>query len=118
MRMLKNEIMIFDSHFHMMDARFPLVANQGYLPNNFTCADYLERARKLKIAGGAIVSGSFQAFDQNYLVAAIEDLGPTFVGRARPARARNRRLACRALYRFPPPDRIVLHSRGVAVRLD
>src|SRR3990172_8407550 len=80
MRMLKNEIMIFDSHFHIIDDRFPLVANQGYLPNNFTCADYLERARKLKIAGGAIVSGSFQAFDQNYLVAAIEDLGPTFVG--------------------------------------
>jgi len=80
MRMLKNEIMIFDSHFHIIDDRFPLVANQGYLPNNFTCADYLERARKLKIAGGAIVSGSFQAFDQSYLVAAIEDLGPTFVG--------------------------------------
>lgn len=80
MRMLKSETIIFDSHFHIIDSRFPLVPNQGYLPDNFTCADYRERARKLKIAGGAIISGSFQAFDQSYLVAAIADLGPTFVG--------------------------------------
>jgi len=80
MRIPRNEIKVFDSHFHIIDDRFPLVANQGYLPDNFTCADYLERARKLKIAGGAIVSGSFQAFDQTYLVTALEELGPTFVG--------------------------------------
>ncbi len=80
MRTVKEKIKIFDSHFHIIDDRFPLVANQGYLPDNFTCADYLERARKLKIAGGAIVSGSFQAFDQTYLVTALEELGPTFVG--------------------------------------
>ena len=80
MRTVKEKIKSFDSHFHIIDNRFPLVANQGYLPDNFTCTDYLERARKLKIAGGAIVSGSFQAFDQTYLVAALEELGPTFVG--------------------------------------
>jgi len=80
MQRLSDEIKVFDSHFHIIDNRFPLVPNQGYLPDNFTCADYLEWARKLKIAGGAIVSGSFQAFDQTYLVAALEELGPTFVG--------------------------------------
>src|SRR3970040_2802313 len=80
METLKDRIIIFDSHFHIIDGRFPLVPNQGYLPDNFTCADYLERDRKLKIAGGAIVSGSFQAFDQTYLVTALEELGPTFVG--------------------------------------
>lgn len=34
----------------------------------------------LDIAGGAVVSGSFQAFDQSYLVAALAQLGPSFVG--------------------------------------
>ncbi len=32
------------------------------------------------VAGGAIVSGSFQAFDQGYLVEALQQLGPTFAG--------------------------------------
>ena len=32
------------------------------------------------MAGGAVVSGSFQGFDQTYLSAALADLGPTFVG--------------------------------------
>jgi predicted TIM-barrel fold metal-dependent hydrolase len=35
---------------------------------------------KLNVVGGAVVSGSFQAFDQTYLLAALEELGPTFVG--------------------------------------
>ena len=80
METLKDRITIFDSHFHIIDHRFPLVPNQGYLPDNFTCTDYLERARTLNVAGGAVVSGSFQAFDQTYLLAALGELGPTFVG--------------------------------------
>ncbi|WP_137826246.1 amidohydrolase family protein, partial [Brevibacterium sp. 2SA] len=32
------------------------------------------------VVGGAIVSGSFQAFDQCYLVEALRRLGPTFAG--------------------------------------
>ena len=32
------------------------------------------------MAGGAVVSGSFQGFDQSYLSAALAALGPTFVG--------------------------------------
>ncbi len=71
---------LFDAHFHLIDPRFPLVANDGYLPPPFTVADYRARMRGADIAGGAVVSGSFQAFDQTYLVAALADLGPGFVG--------------------------------------
>ncbi len=71
---------IFDSHFHIIDPRFPLVSNQGYLPDVFTVPDYLERTRNLNIVGGAIVFSSFQGFDQSYLFAALEALGPAFVG--------------------------------------
>jgi predicted TIM-barrel fold metal-dependent hydrolase len=71
---------IFDSHLHIIDPRFPLVGSQGYRPDPFTCADYGAWAAKLGIVGGAVVSGSFQGFDQSYLLAALETLGPTFVG--------------------------------------
>ncbi len=71
---------LFDAHLHIIDPRFPLVANQGYLPPAFTASDYLRAARPLGVTGGAVVSGSFQAFDQSYLVAALERLGPGFVG--------------------------------------
>ena len=71
---------IFDAHLHIIDSRFPLVANQGYLPEEFTVADYLARTAGYRLAGGAVVTGSFQAFDQSYLLAALASLGPTFVG--------------------------------------
>jgi predicted TIM-barrel fold metal-dependent hydrolase len=71
---------LFDSHFHIIDRRFPLLPNNGYLPDDFTCADYLARTGNYDLAGGAIVSGSFQAFDQGYLLDALEKLGPRFVG--------------------------------------
>ena len=73
-------IPVFDSHFHIIDRRFPLVPNQGYLPDDFTCDDYLKRTGSMALAGGAIVSGSFQAMDQSYLVDALSTLGPGFVG--------------------------------------
>ena len=71
---------VFDSHLHIVDPRFPLVPNQGYLPETFTCADYLSAVEPLEVIGGAVVSGSFQVFDQNYLIAALAELGPGFVG--------------------------------------
>ncbi|GFO68392.1 2-pyrone-4,6-dicarboxylate hydrolase [Geomonas limicola] len=71
---------VFDSHFHIVDRRFPLVANQGYLPDDFTCNDYRARTTGLNLVGGAIVSGSFQALDQSYLLDALATLGPAFVG--------------------------------------
>lgn len=72
--------MLFDAHLHIVDPRFPLVANAGYLPEPFTVDDYRERTAALDVRGGAVVSGSFQAFDQAYLVDALERLGPRFVG--------------------------------------
>jgi predicted TIM-barrel fold metal-dependent hydrolase len=71
---------IFDAHFHIIDPRFPLVANQGFLPEPFTVSDYRTRTSELDITGGAVVSGSFQAYDQTYLIDALEQLGPDFVG--------------------------------------
>lgn len=74
------DIPVFDSHFHIIDKRFPLVLNDGYLPEDFTCAEYLKRTEKIALAGGAVVSGSFQALDQSYLIDALATLGPGFVG--------------------------------------
>lgn len=71
---------LFDAHLHIIDPRFPLVANQGYVPEPFTVDDYRRASEGLGIAGGAVVSGSFQAFDQGYLLAALEELGDGFVG--------------------------------------
>ncbi len=71
---------LFDAHFHVIDRRFPLVRGDDYEPHEFTCDDYLAHARALGIGGGALVSGSFQGFDQSYLVDALERLGPGFVG--------------------------------------
>jgi predicted TIM-barrel fold metal-dependent hydrolase len=71
---------IFDAHLHIIDPRFPLVPNQGFLPQPFTVADYRDRIAELDVAGGAVVSGSFQAYDQTYLIDALEQLGPSFVG--------------------------------------
>ena len=71
---------IFDSHMHIIDPRFPLVPNHGFVPGAFPCSDYLDRVRHWAVVGGAVVSGSFQAFDQSYLLAALGVLGPAFVG--------------------------------------
>ena len=71
---------IFDAHFHVFDPRFPLVPNQGYLPDRYTVSDYRERTEDYNVRGGAVVSGSFQTFDQDYLVDALSRLGPGFVG--------------------------------------
>lgn len=71
---------IFDSHFHIIDPRFPLCENNGYIPNPFTYKDYENKTNHYRLMGGAIVSGSFQNFDQSYLVDALKCLGPRFVG--------------------------------------
>ena len=75
---------VFDAHLHIVDPRFPLVENNGYLPDPFTVDDYREANAHLTphgfaVRGGAVVSGSFQAF-QGYLVDALAQLGPGFAG--------------------------------------
>jgi predicted TIM-barrel fold metal-dependent hydrolase len=72
--------MIFDSHLHIIDPRFPLIANHGFLPDAFSCADYRAQVGSLGIVGGCVVSGSFQGFDQGYLRAALAALGDGYAG--------------------------------------
>ncbi|WP_107925179.1 amidohydrolase family protein [Lysinibacillus parviboronicapiens] len=71
---------IFDTHLHIINPTFPLYENQGYLPDAFTCEDYLHAVSDLNVVGGAIVSGSFQQFDQCYLIDALQNLGENFFG--------------------------------------
>lgn len=72
--------LIFDSCLHIIDPRFPLIPNQGFVPSSFTVEDYLFVIKGLNVVGGAIVSGSFQGFDQTYLESALQKLGNHFVG--------------------------------------
>lgn len=74
------EYELFDAHFHIIDPRFPLVPNRGYLPDRYTTNDYRERLKDYQLRGGAIISGSFQAFDQDYLVDALARMGSAYVG--------------------------------------
>lgn len=71
---------LFDAHLHIVDPRFPLVGSDGFTPEPFTVADYRARTARLGVAGGAVVAGSFQGFDQDWMRAALAELGPGFAG--------------------------------------
>lgn len=71
---------MFDAHVHLIDPRFPLIENEGYLPDPYTIADYRKRMSRFDIDGGAVVSGSFQGFDQDFMRAALAELGDGWVG--------------------------------------
>jgi predicted TIM-barrel fold metal-dependent hydrolase len=71
---------IFDAHFHVIDDRFPLQPNAGFLPEPYPVAAYRAAAEPLGVVGGAVVAGSFQAFDRGWLLAALGELGPRYVG--------------------------------------
>ncbi|MEB6226880.1 amidohydrolase family protein [Mammaliicoccus sciuri] len=69
---------IFDAHFHIIDFSYEVKENNGYIPPSYLTEDYQEETQDMNIAGGAIVSGSFQGFDQQYLLQALSDLGSDF----------------------------------------
>ncbi len=71
---------VFDTHFHIIDFRFPVCENQGFMPPSFPAADYRKRTAGLGIIGGAVVTGSFQSFDTAFMRDALAHFGPTFVG--------------------------------------
>ncbi|WP_280483026.1 amidohydrolase family protein [Nocardia farcinica] len=71
---------MFDAHVHIIDPRFPLTENEGYLPEPYTIADYRKRMARFDVQGGAVVSASFQGTDQTYLKAALAELGAGWVG--------------------------------------
>lgn len=50
------------------------------MPDEFKVSDYLAFLSAYELTGGAVVSGSFQAFDQTYLIDALKILGKKFVG--------------------------------------
>ncbi|HEI7351753.1 TPA: amidohydrolase family protein [Staphylococcus aureus] len=70
----------FDSHMHIISYDFEIKENNGYLPPSYDINDYLNEVADLNIIGGAIVSGSFQGYDQSYLVDALNKLDSHFVG--------------------------------------
>jgi predicted TIM-barrel fold metal-dependent hydrolase len=71
---------IFDTHFHIIDPRFPVMENLGFLPPVFTVDDYRARTEGLGIGGGTVIAGSFQGTQTKYMYDALQKLGPTFVG--------------------------------------
>lgn len=71
---------IFDAHFHIIDFDFPIKENQGYTPPSYIVEDYQNETANFNVLGGAIVSGSFQGFDQEYLLKALTQMGPAFCG--------------------------------------
>ncbi|WP_444684768.1 amidohydrolase family protein [Alkalicoccus luteus] len=72
-------INLFDAHLHIIDPAYPLQMNNGYKPPVFTVSDY-EKQRAWHNGGGAVVSGSFQGFDQTYVTNALRQLGSGYVG--------------------------------------
>nr|WP_278723723.1 amidohydrolase family protein [Corynebacterium accolens] len=75
---------VFDSHLHIIDFSHPIHENQGYTPPEFLVPAYDAWREKLRgegynITAGAVVSGSFQGFDQGYLAEALGELD-NFVG--------------------------------------
>lgn len=70
---------IFDSHFHIINFDYPVKENNGYMPPEFKEEDYEIWQKDLGIDGGVIVSGSFQGFDQDYLIHALKSLKGLFV---------------------------------------
>ena len=71
---------VFDTHFHIIDPRFSVMENQGFLPPTFTVDDYRTRTAGLNIKAGTVVAGSFQGVQTDYMYDALSKLGPTFVG--------------------------------------
>jgi predicted TIM-barrel fold metal-dependent hydrolase len=67
-------------HIHIIDHRFPLIENQGYLPPPYSVEDYLREVQPLGVVAGTVVSGSFKGYDQTYLEEALAKLGPNWVG--------------------------------------
>ena len=71
---------VFDTHFHIIDPRFPVMENQGFLPPVFTVDDYFARTKDLGIRGGTVIAGSFQGTQTEYMYDALKRFGRTFVG--------------------------------------
>lgn len=65
----------FDAHLHIIDYEYQINENNGYMT-----LEYKSEVNSLNIIGGAIVSGSFQGFDQSYLIDTLNKLNGNYVG--------------------------------------
>src|SRR5436190_1640341 len=45
--LMTNRLPFFDAHFHVIDSRFPLFENNGFLPEEFTVEQYRDRTSAL-----------------------------------------------------------------------
>ena len=59
---------LIDAHVHIIDPAYPLRPDQGYLPEPFTISSYRARTCGLGVEGGAVVAGSFQGLEQDFMV--------------------------------------------------
>ncbi len=71
---------IFDSIFHIIDYRYKIIENEGYVPPEFLPKDYLRIMGIYDLQGGVVVSGSFQGTDIDFLKSALSMLGKRYVG--------------------------------------
>lgn len=70
---------LFDAHFHVFDPRYPLPGNEGYMPPDFSVQDYRAATAEFDLRGGVVVAASTHGLDPAPMLAAVADLGPTFV---------------------------------------
>ena len=70
-------VRVFDTHFHIIDPRFPVMENQGFLPPVFTVEDYRARtgglgfrlwSAYLDLSGGATFNREDVQTDTNDFV--------------------------------------------------
>jgi predicted TIM-barrel fold metal-dependent hydrolase len=82
----QGRVAVFDSHLHIIDPRFPPAGDRGFVPESFKVDDYRAATAGLNVVGGAVVAGSFQGGSDPfmYLLHAIAQLGPRFVGVVHP----------------------------------
>lgn len=71
---------MFDSHLHIINSNYPLIENNGFLPEDFTTDQYLSEMEAINLVGGVVVAGSFQGYNHEFLFDSLRKLGENFVG--------------------------------------
>lgn len=71
---------IFDCHFHIIDTKYPLVKNEGFIPGIFRICDYMKRVNEFDLIGGVLVAGSYHGLDHRHITDALSELGSEFRG--------------------------------------
>lgn len=67
-----------DAHFHIMDARFPTIANPSVPNLDATVADYRRFAAALGLSRGVLVQPSIYGTDNTLTLRALRELGDSY----------------------------------------